>query len=317
MTTTSKPPNTPSADAPEQRADQLPFAQLGRLGRTSWPRHLAAIGTIILFWIVGGGAAAVLVTSLTTGVSPAVPSVYLALMASFVPMLAGTAVAVRFIHKRPLITLITPFQGIDKRRLLLSFGVYFALATAARLAAGLLHPEQFRLTFQPIQWLALLPVVVILTAIQTTAEELLFRSYALQALGLLTRHTWLLVGTTALLFGALHLANSEVSASPPLMAAFYLATGAFFALITLRDNRLELALGAHAAGNLTVLVVNTETTSLPIRPVWQISEIHPVSNLIAFLVVAATFYTLMVARRHRRTSAAEPATSPLEPGQLR
>jgi hypothetical protein len=101
------------------------------------------------------------------------------------------------------------------------------------------------------------------------------------------------------------------------MAVFYLATGAFFALITLRDNRLELALGAHAAGNLTVLLVNTETTSLPIRPVWQISEIHPVSNLIAFLVVAAIFYTLMVARRDRRTSAAELAASPLQPGQLR
>lgn len=180
MTAASKSPNTPSADAPEQDPDQLPFAQLGRLGRTSWPRHLAAIATILVLWIVGGSAAYLLVASLTTNLSPAVTSAYLALSASFLPMLAGTAVAVRFIHKRPLLTLITPFERIDKRRLLLSFGLYFALATAARLAAGLLHPEQVQLTFQPIHWLALLPVVIVLTTIQTTAEELLFRSYALQ-----------------------------------------------------------------------------------------------------------------------------------------
>ena len=97
MTAASKPSKTPSAAAPEQGPDQLPFAQLGRLGRTSWPRHLAAIGTILVFWIVGGGAAAVLVISFTTNLTPAVPSTYLALMASFIPMLAGTAIAVRFI----------------------------------------------------------------------------------------------------------------------------------------------------------------------------------------------------------------------------
>lgn len=310
MTAASTPPSTPSTDGPEQGPDELPFAQLARLGRTSLPRHLAAIGTILLFWIVGGGAAAVLVASLTSRMDPALPSLYLALMASFVPLFVGTVVAVQFIHQRPLITLITPRQRIDWRRVLVSFGVYLALATAARLATGLLQPDQVRLVFQPARWLALLPVVVILTAIQTTAEELLFRGYVLQTLGSLTRRIWLLVGASALLFGVLHLANPEASASLPLAAAFYVATGAFFTWITLRDNRLELALGAHAAGNLTVLVVNTSTTSLPVRPVWEVSEIDPVSNLVAFLLVAAVFSWLMLRRRHRGTSTNQATPAP-------
>lgn len=299
--TSARPSTTPSTGGTAEGPAQRPFAQLGRLGHTSWSRHLAALTTIVVFWTVGGGAAAVLVLSLTKDPSPGSPSAYLALMASFVPLLAGIAVAVRFVHRRPLLTLITPLQRVDSRRLLVAFALYLALATGVRLGAALLHPDDLRLTFHPLHWLTLLPVVVILTAIQSSAEELLFRGYVLQTLGLLTRRPSLLVGASALLFAALHLGNVEAAGNLPLMAAFYLANGLFFSFITLRDNRLELALGAHAAGNLTVLVINTETTSLAVRPVWQVSGIDPVGNLVAFLLVAAVFSWLMLAPRGTRT----------------
>jgi membrane protease YdiL (CAAX protease family) len=94
----------------------------------------------------------------------------------------------------------------------------------------------------------------------TSAEELLFRGYLLQALGLRTRRTWLLVGISALVFGAMHMANTEVGAGPALIFTYYVGFGAFLALITLRDNRLELAIGAHAANNLFVALVVNATT---------------------------------------------------------
>ena len=94
----------------------------------------------------------------------------------------------------------------------------------------------------------------------TSAEELLFRGHLLQALGLRTRRTWLLVGISALVFGAMHMANTEVGAGPALIFTYYVGFGAFLALITLRDNRLELAIGAHAANNLFVALVVNATT---------------------------------------------------------
>jgi hypothetical protein len=72
------------------------------------------------------------------------------------------------------------------------------------------------------------------------------------------------------------MANTEVGAGPALIFTYYVGFGAFLALITLRDNRLELAIGANAANNLFVaLVVNRNHSSLPTRAIWQTADIHP------------------------------------------
>jgi membrane protease YdiL (CAAX protease family) len=243
---------------------QLPeYTQLARLGRTSWQRQVAAIATILFFWLVLGAAAALAVMGLAPGgydLAAPSPTAYIAINVSPLAMLAEVAVAVRFIHQRPLRTLITPSRRIDWRRIACAFALMVTLAAASSALEAALYPGTYHLTSQPRQWLTMLPVILILTTLQTSAEELLFRGYLLQALGLRTRRTWLLVGISALVFGAMHMANTEVGAGPALIFTYYVGFGAFLALITLRDNRLELAIGAHAANNLFVALVVNATT---------------------------------------------------------
>jgi len=78
------------------------------------------------------------------------------------------------------------------------------------------------------------------------------------------KNIWVLSAISGLLFGLPHLLNPEASVNYPLLGLYYFAFGFSLAFITLRDGRLELALGAHAANNLfSVIIANYTITVLP------------------------------------------------------
>jgi hypothetical protein len=149
---------------------QLPeYTQLARLGRTSWQRQVAAIATILFFWLVLGAAAALAVMGLAPGgydLAAPSPTAYIAINVSPLAMLAEVAVAVRFIHQRPLRTLITPSRRIDWRRIACAFALMVTLAAASSALEAALYPGTYHLTSQPRQWLTMLPVILILTTLQ-------------------------------------------------------------------------------------------------------------------------------------------------------
>lgn len=180
----------------QSKTEQSEYTQLARLGRTSWQRRVAAIATILFFWLVLGTAAAVAFMRLASGdfdrAAPS-PTAHVAINLGLLMMLVEVAIAVRFIHQRPLRTLITPSRRVGVRRIACAFALMVTLAAASSASKAALYPGTYHLTLQPRPWLTMLPVILILTTLQTSAEELL-RGCLLQALGLRTRRTWLLVG---------------------------------------------------------------------------------------------------------------------------
>lgn len=306
----------PSAALSEAQPTQVQFSQLGRLGLVSWRRHVAAILTILFFWNGVGTAAMVAVAGLAGMDDPFAPrsgfslSGYLVINVSFPFLLAGIAVAVRFIHQRPLRSLITPLARVDLWRVLKGFGLILAIAAAATGVGALLGVDRYQLVFHPRQWLLALPLILVVTSVQASTEELLFRGYLLQSLGLLTRRTWLLAGINGLLFAVPHLTNAEVGLGPALMFASYFSFGAFITLVTLLDNRLELALGAHAANNLFAVLIVTHST-IPTEAIWQGDALNPAYNLITLLIGAVIFYRLLV--RRPRAAAVAGAGHPTQP----
>jgi membrane protease YdiL (CAAX protease family) len=54
-----------------------------------------------------------------------------------------------------------------------------------------------------------LPVIAVVTSLQAFGEELFFRGYVLQALGLATRRRWLLVTVSAVEFAISHMVNER------------------------------------------------------------------------------------------------------------
>ena len=76
-----------------------------------------------------------------------------------------------------------------------------------------------------------------------------------------------------------------------IMAANYFAIGMVLATITLRDGRLELAMGLHAVNNVFLaLIANYEGSALPSEPVFTGTELDPWFTLVAIAIGGIVFY---------------------------
>jgi membrane protease YdiL (CAAX protease family) len=274
------------------------YTQLARLGRTSRRAYLAGFSVILGSWLGLGLVATLLIARLSpTALDPSGTTLlsYLLVNVSLLTLLAGVVAAVRLIHRRPVRTLITPSPRVDLRRIVRSVVLVASLLAATHVVMALWRPDDYHLTLDLPRWLVLLPVILIVTSLQVVGEELFFRGYVLQALALKTRRRSLLVAVSAIEFAIPHVVNVALGGHWVSGSLYYLMMGAFFALVTLRDGRLELAIGAHAANNLFVaLLVNPGHSGMPTQAVWQTSGDHSLYGLLATGVILAIFYGLLV-----------------------
>jgi|SRR6476661_5213434 len=189
-----------------------------------------------------------------------------------------------------MITLVTPNEQVRWKRIFQGFGLYFLLTFVISFVGIVLSPSEYQLTFKPIQFLVFLPIALAITPIQTSAEELFFRGYLLQGMGLKTRSLLIPIQGYSLLFMLPNLLNPEVKSNLFLIALLYLLLGRFLAVITVKDDSLELAMGVHAANNLfAALILNYSNSALPSPSIIRASRFDPLSNLISFIVVAVIF----------------------------
>jgi membrane protease YdiL (CAAX protease family) len=265
--------------------DQADYVLLSERGKNEWWRYLIAIILILWFWLIMGSVPYLAVLLLRLETDPLWN--FTGLMATYWFLLIGLWAAVRLVHQRRFRTLITPARRIDWKRVLQGFGVWFGLSALTTLADYLVRPDFYTYTFQPSKWLPFALLALVLVPLQTSSEELLFRGYLVQWLGRILHTKVALVLLSGFFFALPHFVNPEMQAGFTLMAAYYFLTGAFLAWITLMDNKLELALGVHAANNLfAALAVNYEGSVLTTPAIYVAKAIDPLSNLLTFVVQA-------------------------------
>jgi uncharacterized protein len=219
----------------------------------------------------------------------------------FIFFFGAILLAVRLVHQRPMLSLLSGDNTLNGRRFLTGFGVWFLLQAVLLGLAYWQAPSEVVWTFVWWKWVPLLLLVTLMTPIQIAAEELLCRAYLMQGLSLVTRNRWLLMGLPSLLFAVAHFGNPEMARDKVWMALQYWSLGVFLAALTLRDNRLELALGIHAAQNFFVLLfANTADSVLPTPSMFTLSEPdNPKLGLLVFLIQAAIFSWILFGRRSR------------------
>ena len=293
------------------------FLDLPRIGKTE-PQQYAMGAFIILFcWFILGSIPFQIlinivsndsnpsttidpVSGIPLGVHPLI--IFLVSNMSFWLLWLGLYLAVRFVHQRPFLTLITPRNRINWQRFWQGFGVYFLLSLIATGIEYLITPENFNFSLNIAAFLPFFVAMVVLIPIQTSAEELLFRGYLLQATGLGIKNHWLLAGINGLLFMVPHLGNPEVQDDPILLPLIFFVIGAFLTLITLRDNQQEIALGVHAANNLFAgIVVNYTNSVLQTESIFLLNELNAPYSLITLLVTSFIFYRWLNPKRPRFT----------------
>ncbi|MEJ5241630.1 MAG: type II CAAX endopeptidase family protein [Anaerolineales bacterium] len=278
----------------------FPFLEIATQGKNTFWHYAFSLSFILGSWIFLGSAvaAALLLFQASADASAAftfeinTPLAFSAFMLSFVPWLAATLIAVRWVHRRPIRTLITAAPRPRLRRIAQGFGYWLILMILASLVEAWLYRGRYTLSFPPEWWRFLLPALILIP-IQTSTEEVFFRGYLLQALGLKIRNLPLLILLSGFFFALPHIFNPEVSVSFwPVMGSYFL-TGAFTAWITLRDGGLELALGMHAANNLYALIANYPNSAINIPSIFAIRELDAVYGLIAQIIACVIFFWLV------------------------
>jgi CAAX protease family protein len=293
------------------------YLEVAHKGRNDWWRYLISFPGILVIWFLVGSIPVLLLMTYVsrdgdpatsyaatgfTGI-PVIPE-FLVTMSSFIPLIVATLLMVRVIHARPLKTLVTSEAQIRWGRIFAGAGVWLVVATLLSMVEALLYPGRYILTFQPVTWLIFGIFALIFIPIQTSAEELFFRGYLLQWMGLRLKNPWLLSFLNGVLFFLPHAANPEMATGSILIGLGYFAMGFFLTLITLQDHGMELALGMHAGNNLySALFANYTVTALPSPSLFTVQTLDPVYSFVSLVAGMIVFY--MVFFRTTRSGTAK------------
>lgn len=294
------------------------YQEMARNGNIKPSRFVAAVSVILYFYFFLGGIIAsipmiyILITNkqalfdmllltdvmgfLQKYIHP-IPN-YIFSNLSIFCMLLGVFIAVKFIHYRPFVSLINPSGKIEWRRFWIGFAVFGVLLSAGTVVDYFINPETYSVTFDASQFWIALPIILIMTPIQTATEELVFRGYVIQSFGIKIKNGIILSAISGILFMLPHLANPEIFASNKLgvlstiaMILNYFVVGAVLALVTVRTNSLEAAMGAHAINNLfCFIVIGYPDSALPTNTIFFTSNFEPVGGLISAGITGVLFY---------------------------
>ena len=207
----------------------------------------------------------------------------------------GLAIILPLLHKRPMLTLLGADKKLQWQPLLESCGLWLAIVAGVTALFYVLAPSEFDFTFTWQSWLPLLLVTLPLTFLQVTCEELFFRGYLLQGLGLVIRSKVVLASVAALPFALVHFSNPEMQRGLGWMALYYFIFGVLTGWITLKRDRLEPALGFHLANNyFGILVVSSTDSVLPVPSIFTVdADGSAMFSVLLFLAEAALFYGLL------------------------
>lgn len=178
------------------------------------------------------------------------------LILPFVFALIALLLAVKFLHKRPILSVITIRTKFDWKRFFTIFFMW-GKVMAIFLALSMFSSSQITWNFNAATFFPLLLISFFLIPLQTACEEVLFRGYLFQGFGKIYKKGWVSVVLTGLLFGLLHSANPEVETLGYGVMVYYIGTGIFLGLLTLMDDGLELSMGYHAVNNIFAALILT------------------------------------------------------------
>lgn len=287
------------------------IAQAGRFKHEPW-RYIIGIMLVIAAVVMGQiplTAVILFAGGLTTAASDPMQvlsgldsnlALFLMLF-TFAMGLVGVILAIRFIHGQSFTSLTTARKKIDWSRIGFGFGIVAIYTIASVLIGYWLVPEDFEFNFQPLPFLILCIVAVIMVPLQTSFEEYFFRGYLMQFLGLWAKNKWLPLVITSVIFGLLHITNPEVAQMGYIIMIYYVGTGFFLGIITLMDEGMELALGFHAGNNLIgALLITADWTAFQTDSIFK--DISDPSAGLDVLVPVLVFYPvfiLIMARKYK------------------
>ncbi|MBQ0736531.1 CPBP family intramembrane metalloprotease [Aquimarina celericrescens] len=211
---------------------------------------------------------------------------------------------VRYVHKQSILSLTTSREKIDWGRIFFVFGLMASFIIISTLVIYFVYPDTYQINFEPLPFLILTVIAILLVPIQTSFEEYLFRGYLMQGVGIATKSKLTALIVTSVLFGIMHIANPEVEKIGYIIMVYYIGTGFFLGIITLMDEGLELALGFHAANNLvTVLLVTADWTALQTDSIFiDVSDPSSGYEVLAPVLIIFPIFLYILSKKYQWTN---------------
>lgn len=174
-----------------------------------------------------------------------------------------------------------------------------------------LYPGVFRYNFNPETFAVFFIIVLILTPVQSGAEELLFRGYLSQAVGQWISSPIVVFVLTSAIFAAFHLINPGAFETPVFYLFALFAMGMGMSALVYFEGGLESAIGFHTANNIFIFtLVGYKTDGLPAQAVFMIESSGTSGTVLAALAqlafVVASVVTILWINRRFDKSASDP-----------
>ncbi|MGB5394344.1 MAG: CPBP family intramembrane glutamic endopeptidase [Lutimonas sp.] len=310
------------------------FIQQAYLGKNDWWRYLLTFFLLLFGWQVIGIIPITVVAytkagNLGTFIESAEnafaglginANLYLFLMLlMFIIGLYFLFLGIKYIHQRAFKTVITTRESIDFKRVIFSFLLWGGISILFFVLGYLSEPELFTWNFKPIPFLILLIISFTLLPFQTSFEEILFRGYAMQGLGLWFKNALMPLVLTSVIFGLLHGFNPEVEKLGQIIMVYYIGTGLMFGICTLMDEGTELALGMHAANNIIAAVLVTSDWMVFQTDALWVDTSEPSAGMETFIPVFVVYPLVLVlfSKKYGWTNWREKLTGPVMPLRMK
>lgn len=203
--------------------------------------------------------------------------------------------SVKPLHERSFATVVNGGRKTRWGRIFFSALVWLAISGIWLIYSLKTDPGNFRLNNTSNSLIVLAVLALVLIPFQAAFEEILFRGYLMQGIAVWTRNRWVPILVTSLLFGLMHGLNPEVKEYGFLtMMPQYIFFGLVFAVLTMFDDGIEVAIGAHAANNifLSVLITHSDM-ALQTPAMYEQVEIYPWKEFAGLVVMSVIFVVIM------------------------
>jgi uncharacterized protein len=209
----------------------------------------------------------------------------------FVTGIGAFILLVKPLHRRSISQTINGTGSIRWSRFFVSALVWTIISGLYLLLYIGIEPSNFILNNTSISLLYLTVISLLLIPFQASFEEVIFRGYFMQGFALIVKNRWFPLILTSSLFALMHIFNPEVKEYGILaMMPQYLLFGLVFGLVSVLDDGIEVAMGAHSANNIFLCIFVTSSSSALQTPALYLQkEIFPWTEFTGLLIASVIF----------------------------
>jgi membrane protease YdiL (CAAX protease family) len=199
------------------------------------------------------------------------------------------------LHHRNYKSIFNGNSAIRWKRFFMSAIIWALLSAIYLIVDYSLNSEAYVNNFNTGPFIILCLISIALIPFQASYEEVMFRGYLAQGIGVWTRNRFMVILIPSILFGLMHSLNPEVDTYGFwIVMPQYIFFGLLFGLLSVMDDGIELAMGAHTANNVFMSIFITSKSSVLQTPALFIQQnIDPVKDLFVLMAMGTVFVAVL------------------------